>query len=208
MEAIRRLPMRRDLPFPRTRMTARLAAWRERRSLKSRTEPPTRICSAKNISIRIITWTARNRPTTIRSTSATTGTSPVGAPPARNKTPRAWTTIIVSAAAHFSGFMMAFCDGSVHSISYAISAAVNQQLCCRNDGQLLTAPPCIGRHAAAAICVRATSRPIRRRSVAMTSPARRRSASEFLSVRHRGPTVARPATLSCARPLASRRSPD
>ena len=39
-----------------------------------------------------------NRPTTIRSTSATTGTSLVGAPPARNKTPRAWTTIIVSAA--------------------------------------------------------------------------------------------------------------
>jgi prepilin-type N-terminal cleavage/methylation domain-containing protein/prepilin-type processing-associated H-X9-DG protein len=42
---------------------------------------------------------------------------------------------------HAGGFMMAMCDGSVHSISYYISAAVNAQLCCRNDGQLFTTPP-------------------------------------------------------------------
>jgi prepilin-type N-terminal cleavage/methylation domain-containing protein/prepilin-type processing-associated H-X9-DG protein len=40
-------------------------------------------------------------------------------------------------SAHPSGFNMAFCDGSVHSISFAIDPLTHQHLCCRNDRQLL-----------------------------------------------------------------------
>ncbi len=40
-------------------------------------------------------------------------------------------------SAHASGFNVAFCDGSVHSISFAIDPTTHAHLCCRNDGQLL-----------------------------------------------------------------------
>jgi prepilin-type N-terminal cleavage/methylation domain-containing protein/prepilin-type processing-associated H-X9-DG protein len=38
-------------------------------------------------------------------------------------------------SAHAAGFNMAFCDGSVHSISFSIDPVTHQHLCCRNDGQ-------------------------------------------------------------------------
>ena len=37
-------------------------------------------------------------------------------------------------SAHPSGFNIAFCDGSVHSISYTIDHETHRRLCCRNDG--------------------------------------------------------------------------
>jgi prepilin-type processing-associated H-X9-DG protein len=40
-------------------------------------------------------------------------------------------------SAHPSGFNIAFCDGSVHSISFFIDPTTHQHLCCRNDGAVI-----------------------------------------------------------------------
>jgi len=37
-------------------------------------------------------------------------------------------------SAHANGLNMAFCDGSVHTISYTIDHETHRRLCCRNDG--------------------------------------------------------------------------
>jgi prepilin-type processing-associated H-X9-DG protein len=42
-------------------------------------------------------------------------------------------------SAHPGGFNIAFCDGSVHIINYAIDQQVYQRLCNRSDGQVVNA---------------------------------------------------------------------